>query len=339
MNKRLREILTRLGSFALAGLLLWLALRNVEFSRVMEDLRSANYWWLLPLTAVTLGAHWLRAWRWTFLLHALPAEDSRKPVDVLGAFGALMMGYMANYVAPRVGELVRSASVSRRYRTDFVPVFGTVITERALDVVTLALAFATLPLVFAGRLGEIEELLWRPLADRIPEVSPLLVGLGSLVLVVGGVLAISWLRRARDGRLAGMLSALRDGLMTVARTPRRAELLTSTVLMWLGYGLMAFIPFVMFGFHETFGVDLVDAWGLMLLGAIGVLVPAPGGIGSYHYITIQSLVVLYAFPSDAAASYAILTHTGQLLIYVVTGAVFVFGMGFHVAGPGDTHGR
>ncbi len=327
MSERLKGLLVRSGSFVLAGGLLYLALRGVDFRTVGQDLRDANYWWIIPIVAVTLSSHLFRAWRWTFLLDQIPPRPKSVHVPLMGAFGAIMIGYLANYVAPRIGEVIRTANVAKRYHQPFASVLGTVITERILDVFTMALALLTLPLVFAGQLGEIRDLLMDPLLDRLPHLSvgAIALGLGLTVAVV--YLVYRWLATGHGARIAAALLSLKDGLATIAKTPRRGALVVSTVLIWLCYGLMAYLPFLMFGFDEQFGIGFVAAWGVMLLGAIGVVIPSPGGIGSYHYITIQSLVLLFAFTQDAAASYAILTHTGQLLIYVVTGAFFILRMG------------
>jgi hypothetical protein len=338
VTDKTKSLLVRLGSFLLAAGLLYFALRNVDLKQVGRDLSQANYWWAFPVVFVTLFSHWLRAWRWTFLLDQLPTgpPDKRgrepKRVDILGAFGAVMIGYLANYVAPRVGEVVRTASVSTRFHRPFTAVLGTVITERILDVVTMALALLTIPLVFSGRIWEIRDLLVAPLQDKLPYVSPWIILATTLAVVAAGFALFRWIQTGHGARIARILAALRDGLATVALTPRRVELVVSTLLIWLCYGTMAYLPFLMFGFDVTYGIGYFDAWGIMLLGAIGVVIPSPGGFGSFHYITIQSLVLLFAFSSDAAASYAILTHTGQLLIYVITGAVFVLGMGLRFSG-------
>ena len=328
MKDRTKNILVRTGSFVLAGGLLYLALRGVDFDRVVQDLEQANYWYMIPIVAATLGTHWLRAWRWTFLLAEIPEREHARPVRTGGAFAALMIGYLANYAAPRVGEFVRTGNVATRYKRGFAAVFGTVVTERVFDVFTMAVALLTLPLVFSGQIEEIWAFLVEPAREAIPALSPLVI-LGAAVLVaLAGFGVYRYLKSGHLKRLTRTLLGFASGLTTILKTPRRVEFLLSTVVIWLLYGAMAYLPFLMFGFDDTFGMTFVGAWGIMLLGAIGVVIPSPGGFGSYHYITIQSLVLLFGFSQDAAASYAILTHTGQLLIYVVTGAVFILGLGF-----------
>jgi uncharacterized membrane protein YbhN (UPF0104 family) len=126
------------------------------------------------------------------------------------------------------------------------------------------------------------------------------------------------------------LRSFRDGLLTLVTSRRRAAILGSTVGMWLGYLLMAYIPFAMLGLAAAYDIGFVDAWVLMAIGALGLLVPSPGGLGSYHYVTIVALVSLYGVPEAPAATYAVLTHAAQLVFYVVAGVAALVFQGTHL---------
>jgi uncharacterized membrane protein YbhN (UPF0104 family) len=110
-----------------------------------------------------------------------------------------------------------------------------------------------------------------------------------------------------------------------------------TAGIWICYGFMAYLPFLVLGYGDAYGIGLVGAWGLMLLGAIGVVIPSPGGFGTYHFITIQSLALLYAMPQTEAATYALLTHTGQMMLYIIVGfaSILFFGANMSVTGDDD----
>ena len=116
-----------------------------------------------------------------------------------------------------------------------------------------------------------------------------------------------------------MADDFRQGFLSLARTGRAGRIVLQTLAMWICYGFMAWLPFVLLGQNDLFGIGPFAAWGIMLIGAVGVIIPSPGGIGTYHFITIQSLSLLFAMPQEAAASYALLTHTGQMLLYIVSG--------------------
>jgi hypothetical protein len=232
-----------------------------------------------------------------------------------------MIGYMANYAAPRLGEVVRTSHMAARRHLPFGSVFGTVIAERVLDLFSLALALLTLPILLGPDLQRI----WLEVfADFDSSGFGTMVFWGSLtllVLVIGATIFIRR-KRERDGsssKIATLILSFKDGVATILQTGKIAQLGVSTVLIWGCYTLMGFWPFYIFGMTETYGLTIVQGWSLMLLGSLGVLVPSPGGIGSYHYIAITALVVLWGVEHATASSYAIFTHGGQLILYVIIG--------------------
>ena len=323
MSERTRKWFLQLLSVLLAVALLYLALKGVDLNRVGQDLRNGAYIWVLPLAALTIASHVLRAWRWTLMLNVLPDRGEQEPgVSVFAAFKSVMIGYMTNYAAPRLGEVVRSGHMAARSGVDFSGVFGTVVAERLLDMVCLILALFSVPLILGDRLATL-------LPDLLPagfSITPSIerLAIAGLVICVVGICAFWWMKRARASpggrsRIKEWLETFRGGVETIARTGRPAELVGSTVLIWLAYGLMAYWPFFIFSMGSTYGLGFSDAWTLMLLGSLGVVIPSPGGIGSYHYIAITALVSIWGVSQSTAASYAIFTHGGQLILYVAVG--------------------
>jgi hypothetical protein len=256
------------------------------------------------------------------------------------AFMATMIGYMANYAGPRVGELVRGGTVAGRTRLKFPSVFGTIVVERVLDSATLALALLSIPLIFGDELGRVRRMLVEPVrtfAAGLATWAWVLVGLAGIVILAAGIwLLLPVLRgqRTEDGEhtAAGrIIFAFRDGFVTLARTGRPVAITLLTVMIWALYGLVAWIPFVMLDMAGPYGIGILDGWGVMLLGAIGVVIPSPGGIGSYHYITTESLEILFGMPQTTAATYALLVHTGQMLLYIAVGFASILVLGERIS--------
>ncbi len=240
-----------------------------------------------------------------------------------------MIGYMVNYAAPRLGEVARTANLSARSRIGFSSLFGTVVVERILDVVVLAAGIVSVFVLLIDRLGTIDELFVAPLANQLGRIPAL--GVGLVTAGVGLLVLFLFRRLLRDDasstsrfwsrRAVPILTSFRDGLATLLRSRERTALAVGTVAMWFFYLLMAYVPFLMLDMVGTYDISLLDAWSIMILGAIGVVIPSPGGTGSYHYITIQTLVYLFAVSPEAAATYAVLSHAAQLVLYVIAGAV------------------
>lgn len=332
---KLRTLLFRLSSFALGLGLLYLALRGVDLREIWLALKRANYWWLPPLAALTLLSHVIRAWRWRLLLDALPDPDRagcRRPT-VAQAFQALMIGYMVNYAAPRLGELARAASLSRTSRLHFSSVLGTVAAERLLDLLTLGLALLSVLGLLLHQWEILHQLFILPLLHS-RSLGFLVLGGALLLLLTGWGIYLgrrSRLLRHINRRLRAPLQAFQQGLLTVRRMHRPGTLVISTLIMWACYWGMASLPLVMLHLTEAYRLGPIDVWVLMVLGAVGAVLPSPGGLGSYHYVTVQVMVHLLAVPQKPAATYAVLTHAAQMVLYTLTGFVCLLLQGR----PGD----
>lgn len=321
MSDRLKTALTLAVSFLLGGGLLWLALRGVDIGEIRGSLADARWGWAVPLLLVTVAAHALRAWRWQLLLGAMPGEN--RPVGFGDAFASVLVGYLVNQAAPRLGEFARAGNLAARSDHSFAGVFGTVVAERVLDVLTLALAIGSVVLLFGDRLADVTGTFAANTTKAVEALPVNGVVLGLALIVAGvGVLALGVLALRRGGdRVRELVAGFRDGLVSLLRVRQRAALVGSTVAIWGLYGLMSYLPLHLLGMVEPFNLGLVDAWAVMTIGAVGMSLPAPGGTGSYHYAVVQTLVVLFAVAQAEAASYAILTHAAQLLLFCVLGAM------------------
>ena len=340
MSRRLRTILTQVGSFALAGLLLFLALRGLDVEEVTSALRQANYLWLAPLVFVALLSHWLRAMRWIMLIEALPpGERPHREVPTKEAFGALMLGYMVNYVAPRLGEVVRTANLSARQKIGFSSLFGTVVAERMVDVVALGLGLLSVVVLLRHRLEDLYLVFVEPLQTQLGIIPLLLVGLGTVLLFVAiFFLSRSYLRaneRAQalwHGRLRPIAASFKSGLLSIVRSRRRVGLILTTVSIWFCYAIAAHMPFMLLNMSVPYDISLVDSWSIMLLGAVGIALPSPGGTGTFHFITILVLTTFFGVDHAPAATYAVLTHGAQLVLYAIVGFIVLLVQGSSLRG-------
>ena len=314
----------QVASFVLGGTLLWLALRNVDFGALGGALREANYWYLVPLGVLLLGAHFLRAWRWQMLLEALPdAERRTRRVPLKTAFYSVMIGYMVNYAAPRLGEVARTANLARQTRLPFSGVLGTVVVERLLDVLVLALGLLAAVALLADRTAALTPI-FAPAAALFaaPPVAWWLLAAAGVAVAVGlallfrTILARSTRAEGIARRVGATLRSFKAGLASVLRAPRRLGIVATTLAIWACYLVMTYLPLPMLGI-TSFGLG--DAWVLLMVGSVGMSVPSPGGVGSYHYVTIRTMEGLFGVATAPATAYAVLTHAAQLVLYTTVG--------------------
>ncbi|MFN3596790.1 MAG: lysylphosphatidylglycerol synthase transmembrane domain-containing protein [Rubricoccaceae bacterium] len=343
MARRLKTILALGGSLVLAGGLLYLSLRGVDAQAVREALGAAEWGWLAPLGAVSLLSVAARAWRWQLMLDALaaPRPASRGGERQAVRFGvvnaSVLVGYLVNLAAPRLGEIARASTVAARCRLPLAGVLGTVVAERVLDVLTLGVALVSVALLYSERLAALA-VAFAPQVAALGQHLPLAAALGGGGLAVAAAAWAWWRRRARRaaapaetprlaGRFASLAATFRDGLAALVRIRRRGALFASTATIWGCYALMAWLPLRLLGLTERFGLGLTDAWALMNVGAIGMALPSPGGAGSYHYATVQAFGLLFGVPESPAATYALLAHAAQLVFYAAGGALAMLWLG------------
>ena len=130
-------------SALVAVVLMYFSFRGVEWSDFIAGLKSCRWGYVVLSMFAGIAAFWLRGLRWRELL--LPIDGS---ITRLTTFNAVNIGYLANFVFPRIGEFVRcgiitnnSASESadapvgeirRTKKASYDKVLGTVVLERRL---------------------------------------------------------------------------------------------------------------------------------------------------------------------------------------------------------------
>ncbi len=151
-----------LAAVALAALLMSLAVRGVDFGRLLSTLRHGELHYLLLALCVALVSPLLRAWRWR-LLFAGEKPPLRDLVE------AVTTGQTLNFLIFRTGDVARVLMVPQRKWT----AAGTIGIEKALDAAFFAAICLALPLFWI-----------------IPES---LQGARLTAIVVGGVLLLAGL--------------------------------------------------------------------------------------------------------------------------------------------------
>ena len=73
-------------------------------------------------------------------------------------------------------------------------------------------------------------------------------------------------------------------------------------------------------FKETLQLSLVQGLFIMVAGGLGMVVPTPTGIGSYHYLVIKALTIL-GISREIAQFFAIIVHTSQAIMIILTGVI------------------
>ncbi len=324
LKKRIISVVEYLFFLGIGILLLWLSVRQLDLSAVWDDILEASYGWLFLALFFTLVSHVFRALRWNLLINTLGYKTR-----LSSTFFAVMFGYLANTAVPRMGELARCGTLSRKEKIPFNALFGTVISERIFDLVVLALLIFFVIIFQLDLLGDFLNRNFGPLWESLfsNRYSILLLAL-ILLVTIGSIIYLAWAYREKIKQLKfyepvrKFLDGLWIGVKTIKKMKQKGLFLLYTFFIWFFYAMMVYLPFFML--PETSRLNFIDALTVLAIGSLGIVAPVPGGIGAYHYIVKVTLTELYRVEANAAMSFATITHAGQTLLSILVGALSYF---------------
>ena len=288
----------------------------------MGKISSGHFGWFYLVMIVSLVVYVLRVLRWLMLIKAIGHE-----AKFHSAFSALSISYMVSFVVPRLGDVTRCLSVKKQSNIPFIPLLGTVIIERVIDIISLLIVLiVTLILQFHEIIEFMQAYVFKPFYEGVI----LKVIGGNTFFLVAGVASIAllvflfyyfrkYIRERSPKRIVSFIESLKQGIASVLKLENKKIFIVYTILIWLGYYLMTYFWF--FVFKET----AVLTWGaclsILTIGTIGRSVPIQGGgMGAYHFL-VMSVVMLYGLSSDWGKALATLIHAGQTFFTFAMGLI------------------
>lgn len=311
---------------------LWLAFRNVDANEVLSYFEKIEKgWWILWFLTASVFSYLVRAERWMLLV-----GDDRHKAKRSSFIAGLFFGYLMNYAVPRLGEVSRCMYVSKKDEISTVSLIGTVVLERVLDTLVLIVFVVFLFIYVLTEEDTIIRLFGEENANLINKLGSwqsVVLGLVGLAIVYFGSKIIHKLLTVLShkdtviGKVAtkvnGLFIVFVNGLTNIKKIHNWPYFVFLTVLLWFCYMLMAYIPFYMFSMQQVYQLGLADAAILMILASVGVALPSPGAIGTYHWFVKQTLLVLYGVPETVGLAYAFITHSAMLLIVLTFTPLFL----------------
>ena len=304
----------------MAVFFMWLAFRGLDFGKIKSYFSKANYIWVAAAAFFGLLSYWFRAVRWNFLLEPLGYRISNT-----NSFWTIAFGYLMNLTIPRSGEVARATAL---YGVEKVPVdksFGTIILERVVDLVCM-LGFLGLTLVFKN------EAILAFYKQANVNVSPYKIFTVLGILSVAGILFFAYRDRFRNVPVLGKIISFTDGILagilTIFKLKRPAGFVLYSIAIWICYYLAAYL--IVFSLPETSDFSIADGFFIIVVGTLGMMIPASGGIGAFHFALKLGIGALflsmgksYDEGAEVGLAYAFISHTMQLLLMVVTGFIAV----------------
>jgi len=310
MPKGLGDFLKVFIGIVFSGILLYLVFRNIEWAEFWSKAKTTDLSWVFYSILLSLVAYVARAYRWNILLEPMgyTLKTSRTTLAVL-------VGYLANLVIPRLGEITRCAILKRTDNVSMPQAIGSVVTERLIDFLTLMI------LIIISFLAEYD-LITTFLSDAYKDLEiPVYVLILIPLLCLGGLVAIVLYVRKSDrlkGKFFELINSFLEGFLSLRNMKRPVGFFISTVVLWVVYYLMSYI--IVFSVAETSHLGLGAGFMLLVTGGIAISIPVQSGFGTYHGM-IAGMLFLYGIDKTTGVFLATLLHTSQIVAVAFFGAV------------------
>ncbi len=309
-----KQVLTYVVSLGIGVVLFYLAFSFIDDKDALwETMRSASWEGIAASFVMGYLAIVSRGLRWGILL-----EPLGRKAGAARSVHAVAFAYFANTFVPRSGELARCAALNQ---TDDIPVdelFGTVISERVIDFAFLMVLTA------AAVLGNIPAFAQLLEGAVLPDLTNLMA-LGAAALGLIGVLI--WKRKellalpfAR--KIADFLTGVWSGLNSIRHMKQKGRFMAHTFFIWFMYFFMAWVIFK--SFDEVQDISILQALFIMVAGGFGMVIPAPGGVGSYQWAVMTGFMALGYGKALGLAVANIIWFTQTAMIVTMGGIAYLY---------------
>jgi uncharacterized protein (TIRG00374 family) len=306
------NILRIIAGTVLGGLAIYFAFQGVSLAELSELLSHAKPWPIILATIIVLLNVALTTLRWWVIL--LLKWNWK---DYGSLLGGVFLGQMANILLPlRLGEVVRILYVDERIETSKSELLGSLVLEKALEIVAFSLALFFLFTAVS-------------LPDWVEDPGNLFLILGLIslvaiiVLVLFGRHLLNWIKPllshlpGRWGeRIAGIIDRVLRGFESMRSWRHQAIIWFFTFLSLLLSVWTNIVLFDAVDLKATFSAALF----LLIVLRVGSAPPsAPGKLGVFHYLTVLALTA-YSVEKDIALAFSLLLYIVALLPKILIGS-------------------
>ncbi|MFO7868095.1 MAG: lysylphosphatidylglycerol synthase transmembrane domain-containing protein [Bacteroidales bacterium] len=273
--------------FAALGVgIVYIVFKDVDLHMLWTHILSVNFWWIILSLFFALLGYISRAIRWNILIKSLGYSP-----QLHNTFFAMMFGYFANLALPRVGEFARCVALHKREQVSVDKLFGTVIIERVSDMCMLLMLAVAVVFMKYDLFGNfIHTYVISGFADKVTAI-PILYIIGICIVGVGAVVLVLVSRNTFkvSRKIVNFARGIIDGVLSIYKMKNRTAFILHTFFIWLMYWSMTYVVF--FAIDATSHLDMVDGLFILIIGGLGMSAPVQSGLGVYHYIVAQALVL------------------------------------------------
>ena len=309
MTASLKKTLKTVLPIAFGLFLIWYSYNSTseeDRKQIIYYIKEADLFWVSISLLMGVLSHVSRAIRWNYLLEPL----GYKP-KIVNNILIILTSYFANLGIPRSGEILRATALTTYEDVPFEKGFGTIVTERVIDLIMLLLIIV---ITFFLQ----TEIIIDFFKSKGFNITKILLLLGSAAVIV---LAFFYVIKKSTHpflvKIKDFVNGLLQGVTSIFKMKNKWPFIFHTLFIWSVYIGMFWV--IKYTVPETISLSVSQLLVAFIFGAFA-MTATNGGIGLYP-IVVSSALAIFGISSVSGDAFGWIMWISQTLLVVVFGAI------------------
>lgn len=284
-----------------------------QLEEISAYFKKADYTFVILSVVFSLLSHISRAYRWSFMLEPL----GYKP-KLLNNFMAVYVAYIMNIFIPKSGEVSRAVIINKYENVPFDKAFGTIISERVVDVLFL-FGFTAIALL----------LQFDKLSEFLLNILPIntiynIIAVLSLLLVLF-LLVLKFSKLPIIKKILQFFSGLKEGVLSILKMKKKGSFIFHSFLIWGLYLLSFYIA--TFALNETSNIAFSTLIITFVVGSFSFAF-TNSGFGSYPFF-VAGILAIFSIPETVGTAFGWIVWTSNIASIVFFGGLSLLILPFY----------
>ncbi|MGJ8665573.1 MAG: lysylphosphatidylglycerol synthase transmembrane domain-containing protein [Patiriisocius sp.] len=308
MNKTLSKTLQIAIPLGLGIFLIWYIFQQftpTQLEETKQYFKNANYGFVVLSVVLSILSHISRAYRWSFMLEPLGYTPK-----LANNFMAISVAYLMNIFIPKSGEVTRGLILDKYENVHFEKGFGTIISERIIDLLFL-MAFTLVALYLKY------DVLYGYVISSFP---PNLIYKLIIAFVVFLALVFLFLKFSKskiNNKIKNFVIGLKDGVLSIVTMKKKGPFIFHTFIIWGLYLLSFYVATKALEQTKT-----IEFGTIIIAFVVGSFTFAftNSGFGTYP-AAIAGILVLFSIPITVGTAFGWIVWTSNIASILIFGVL------------------
>lgn len=306
--KRLSKFLQIFLPLALGIFLIWYfysKFSEEQWNEMVRQFQKADYFMVVLSVVMSMVSHLVRAHRWGLMLQPLGYQPG-----MVNKFLAVSVAYFMNLFIPKSGEVSRAVVLKKYEAVPFEKGFGTIISERIVDLVFLML-FTAVAVILE----------FQQLFDYVNGLIPFQKLVWLLVFAMGLLFAVFLYLKKSTGKISSKIKdfvkGLKEGVFSIFKMNKKGAFIFQSFIIW-GLYILSFYTATQ-ALDETsqigFGITIIT----FVVGSF-TFAFTNSGVG-YYPLAIAGILFIFGIPETTGSALGWIVWTSNIIYIIISGVL------------------